>query len=131
MTDGKRRILRTALWFVPAALAAGIINGLLGAGGGVVMLYLIRAVLRRKENGEDLQKDTFASVVAVMLPVSIASAISYASRGAVDMGEMQILTVPALAGGIIGAYLTDRLPSRTVRGIFAVLVIISGIRMVW
>lgn len=131
MTDGKRRILGTAVWFVPAALAAGVINGLLGAGGGVVMLYLIRAVLRRSETGEELQKDTFASVVAVMLPVSIVSAVSYAARGAIDMSEMQVLTLPALAGGIIGAYLTDRLPSKAVRWIFAVLVIISGIRMVW
>lgn len=131
MADNKTEILRTAVWFVPACLAAGVINGLLGAGGGVIMLYLVGAVLRKKSAGEDVQKDSFASVIAVILPVSVVSSISYAARDAINMKELQILILPALIGGIIGAYLTDRLPTRIIRGVFALLVIISGVRMVW
>ncbi len=130
MISNKNGYLAKLWWFVPATLAAGAVNGLLGAGGGVIMLYLVRAVLRMNGDGEAVQKDTFASVVAIMLPVSIVSAISYAAKGNISMEEMQILTLPALVGGVIGAYLTDKLPSRVIRGIFAVLVIISGIRMV-
>ncbi len=130
--DGKSRerriLLRTAMWYAPASLIAGVINGLLGAGGGVIMLYLIAAVLKRR--GDCSGRDVFASVIAVILPVSLVSAVSYAASGLVDMDEMQILLLPALAGGAVGAYLTDRLPVNVIRGIFAVLVIISGIRMV-
>lgn len=127
MTHGKwREIL---WWFVPAALMAGVVNGLLGAGGGVIMLYLVRAMLRQRGDGEGEQKDAFASVVAIMLPVSIISALSYAARGSLDMRELQILTVPALVGGVIGAFLTDRLPVRVVRLVFGILVIVSGVRM--
>ena len=123
-------ILKTAWWFVPATLAAGVINGLLGAGGGVVMLYALSYLLR-KRGSADAGKDAFASVVAVILPVSMISALSYASRGNIDMTKMQVLIIPALIGGMIGAYLTDKLPTRIIRGIFAVLVIISGVRMIW
>lgn len=131
MASEKSKVISAVRWFAPAALAAGIVNGLLGAGGGAIMLYLVRAYLRHEEDGEAAQKDAFASVVAIMLPVSVISAVSYASRGSLDVNEMRILTIPALAGGIIGAYLTDRLPAKTIKGIFAVLVIISGIRMLF
>lgn len=131
MTDKKKEMLRTAAWFVPATLAAGVINGLLGAGGGVIMLYLVRAILFRKGKDEGAQKDAFATVVAVILPVSAVSAVSYAAAGNLDMNELRVLLLPALAGGLFGAYLTDRLPSRIIRWIFAVLVIVSGVRMVW
>lgn len=127
----KKRYFRDIWWFVPAVVIAGAVNGLLGAGGGIIMLYVIRAVLSRREGDGDVQKDTFASVVAVMLPVSLISAISYGIKGNVSMDEMQILTLPAIVGGIIGAVLTDRLPVRVVRIVFAVLVIISGVRMIF
>ena len=123
-------ILKTAWWFVPVCLTAGVINGLLGAGGGVIMLYALSYLLR-KRGGNDAGKDAFASVVAVILPVSLISALSYATRGNLDMTKMQVLIIPAIVGGVVGAYLTDKLPTKVIRGIFAVLVIISGVRMVW
>lgn len=131
MLSNKKVYFKVVWWFVPAAVLAGIVNGLLGAGGGVIMLYVIKAVLSLGEGEGDVGKDTFASVVAVMLPVSLISAISYGAAGNVSMKEMQILTLPAIVGGIIGAYLTDKLPTRVIRGIFAVLVIVSGVRMIF
>lgn len=116
--------------FALGTLAAGTVNGLLGAGGGVIMLYLVRAMLGEREDGEAAQKDAFASVIAIILPVSAISSLSYAARGSFDLGELRILLIPALVGGVIGAYLTDRLSARLIRWIFALLVIISGIRMV-
>ena len=111
-------------------LMAGITNGLLGAGGGVLMMYVVKAVLIGKDDTKNVQKDAFASVVAIMLPVSVVSAISYAARGNLPMDLMVVLTVPALVGGVIGAYLTDKLPTRVIRGVFALLVIVSGVRMI-
>ena len=130
MIGEKKKQFSGLWWFVPSALAAGTVNGLLGAGGGVIMLYLVKAVLTGKEQGEGAQKDVFASVVAIMLPVSVISALSYRANGNLDMERMSTLILPALAGGMIGAYLTDKLPSRVIRGIFALLVIVSGIRMI-
>ena len=131
MIRKKRGIIKTVLWFVPATLAAGVINGLLGAGGGVVMLYVIRAILGHSEDAESASRDAFATVVAVILPVSVVSAVTYGARGNLDMDVMQVFAVPALVGGIVGAYLTDRLPTRLIKGVFAVLVIVSGVRMIW
>lgn len=119
--------------FAAVSLAAGIVNGLLGAGGGIIILYLIRAQNRKRQAdgiaGDGGERDSFATVVAVMLPVSLVSALSYASRGNIDLAQMAPLAIPAMAGGTLGAYLTDRLPVAAVRAAFALLVIFSGIRM--
>lgn len=119
--------------FAEVSLAAGVVNGLLGAGGGIIILYLIRAQNRKRQadgiTGDGGERDSFATVVAVMLPVSLVSALSYASRGNIDLAQMAPLAIPAMAGGTLGAYLTDRLPVAAVRAAFALLVIFSGIRM--
>lgn len=130
MSDNTAKYTGT-LWFIPAVLAAGAVNGLLGAGGGVIMLYVVKAALGKSGDSEATGKDIFATVVAIMLPVSVVSAMTYAVKGNFDFEELKILILPALAGGVIGAYLTDKLPTDVIRMIFAFLVVISGIRMVW
>ena len=130
MIGEKNKQLLKLWWFVPSALIAGAVNGLLGAGGGIIMLYLIKYCLEREYGGEAAQKDAFASVVAVMLPVSVISSLSYGAKGNIDMDRMGNLILPALIGGMIGAYLTHKLPSRIIRGIFALLVVVSGVRMI-
>lgn len=127
--EQKKSLIRYR-WFVFGTLAAGVINGLLGAGGGVIMLYLVRAILNKKKDMESAEKDSLASVIAIILPVSVISSLSYAARGSFDLNEMKILLIPALFGGVIGAYLTDRLSAKLIRWIFALLLIVSGIRMV-
>ena len=116
----RRRIYSPVI--VLAGLFAGVVNGLLGAGGGVIMLYLVQYVMGKESES---QKDAFASVVAVILPVSIVSAVSYGAAGNIDMSMIQVLAIPALVGGALGAYLTDRLPCGIIRGVFAILLIIQ------
>lgn len=125
-TDGTSAVKKAI--FASAAFVAGAVNGLLGAGGGVVMLYLIRYYLG---GGETAERDSYADVVLVMLPVSLVSSISYAARGNIDFSKMAVLAIPALVGGGIGAYLVRRLPTFVIRAIFAVLVIFSGARMLF
>lgn len=131
MIGGESGTERTGTFalFAAVSLAAGMVNGLLGAGGGVIILYLIRAQMRKESAQGGGERDCFATVVAVMLPVSLASALSYASRGNIDFTQVTPLVIPAIVGGTLGAYLTDKLPTTAVRAVFALLVIFSGIRM--
>jgi len=118
---------RTAAALLLCGAAAGFLNGLLGAGGGIVLIYALAAL--KQDDSPDAVRDTFAAAVACILPMTALSALLYASDGRIRWEEVPMLVLPAAAGGILGAFLLDRLPTKLLKKIFAVLVLIAGIRM--
>ena len=79
--------------------AAGIVNGLFGAGGGMVLLPL----LSKTTDLED--KEVFANCVAIILPLSLVSAAVYLLRG----GSFLMQSVPYLIGGALGGVIAGLL----------------------
>lgn len=116
----KRNFPRWGL--ILGGLAAGVINGLLGAGGGVILVFLLRAAL----GPEAESRDIYASALITTLPITLVSVLRYGGAGALPLGEFLPLALPAIAGGIIGALLLDRIHPKITRRIFAALVIFSG-----
>ena len=117
----KRRLL------LLGGLAAGFLNGLLGAGGGILIVWILGKVLG---DATDDGKDIFACALAVMLPISALSTLSYAFSGGIPDHNLGRFLLPGILGGLCGAFLLDRLRIGAVKTIFAVLVILSGIVMV-
>ena len=109
--------------------AAGFINGFLGAGGGILLLYMFHK-LNPNKSGEGA-RDDFAAVVAAVLPLCIVSAISYSSRGSLDMHLFLRFVPGAIVGGVLGAYLTDKIDTAILKTVFALLIIVAGFNMVF
>lgn len=103
-------------------LAAGVINGMLGAGGGVILVFLLRAALGPGTESRDI----YASALITTLPITLVSALRYGGAGALPLGAFLPLTLPSIAGGVVGALLLDRIHPKITRRIFAALVIFSG-----
>ena len=121
---------------------AGIINGLLGAAGGILLVYTLPYFLKADAPlpvpfCHDLTppmegRDRMATALAVMLPVTAVSFISYALSGmAPALSTLTWLFLPATLGGLCGAWLLGRIQADFLRRMFAVLVIVSGIRMIF
>lgn len=113
-------------------LAAGFLNGLLGAGGGILLVAVLGMILTpavREDLPDFDKKDIFAGALAAMLPVTAVSVISYASSGSLSPDGAEYLIFPAILGGLGGALLLDRMSFETVRKIFSLIVIFSGIAM--
>ena len=108
-------------------VCAGFVNGLLGAGGGILAVLALKKILKNKEADE---KDIFANSLAVMLPVSVFSAILYAARKDLSLSGFDAFILPAVFGGIFGAFLLGKLKPRIIRALFGSLVIVSGIIMI-
>ena len=117
--------------------AAGLFNGLLGAAGGILLaLFLphmtLPSVLMGKGEVTTLEdrRDVLATSMAVMLPVSAVSFVTYLARGIrPHFGLSVSILLPAALGGVLGAYLLTRLPAAFLRRLFALLVLIAGLRM--
>ncbi len=105
---------------------AGLLNGLLGAGGGIILVRGGGKVMPREYCGE---RDVFANALCVMLPLSAVSALAYVLRGSVHGLEFTEFILPAVLGGIGGAMLLSVIDTRLLRLIFSALVVWSGVSM--
>ncbi len=107
---------------------AGFANGLLGAGGGILIVFGMTPLLASDPQG---QRDVFANALAVMMPVSIVSVVSYLLAGRFDGAPFSLYLLPAVAGGLVGGFLLDRLKLPWIKRLFAAIVIWSGLYMLF
>ncbi len=119
---------KNALLLASSALLAGLINGLLGAGGGIVAVWGLNRAL--SEHMTD-RRDAFANALLIMLPLSVVSLIFYALRGQLSGVNTSALLLPAIAGGFGGALILDRINVKLLKLIFAVIVVYSGFTMLF
>lgn len=119
--------LKTVLALTVLGLATGFTNGLLGAGGGIIALMGLRALFQKKGvNGHSF----YATIIAVMLPLSALSAWQYHRAGHLPPVSFWHLILPSLLGGALGALLLRRISPHALNCIFSVVVLISGIVLV-
>ena len=106
---------------------AGVLNGLLGAGGGILIVIGLRALLGKKISDS---RRIYATAIAVMLPISVVSAWQYLKGGHISTPSIGIFLFPAILGGGLGALLLRRLKPLLLARIFAAVVLVSGIVLV-
>jgi uncharacterized membrane protein YfcA len=102
------------------ATAAGAFSALFGVGGGAIMVPLLVLWL-----GYGEREATGTSLAAIPLIALLGAAI-HGVAGNVDPGKAAVVGVPALAGVVIGAAVQQRVPTRAVAGLFAVLLVTSA-----
>lgn len=115
------------------ALIAGVVNGLLGAGGGIILIFVLASSLGKLYEGESefyKRRDLMATSLCVMMPVSAFSAIRYGVANMLDFTLIARLILPAVLGGAVGGILLDRLRENLIMKLFALLVIYSGLAMI-
>ena len=110
-------------------IIAGFVNGFLGAGGGIILLWILGRM--NPEKGESAVRDNFASVVLTVLLLSCVSAVTYSHISDIDPSSLLLLVLPGMAGGIAGAYLTDKLNTKILKLTFCVIIVIAGINMIF
>ena len=123
----KGRSMTPFLRLAVFGISAGLANGLLGAGGGILTVFALSSLISDTSYTE---RDIFANALAVMLPISVVSAISYGISGRFEFDSFGIYAVCAMIGGIVGAIFLDRLKVSFIKKIFAAIIIWSGAYLV-
>jgi uncharacterized membrane protein YfcA len=104
-----------------AGTAAGVVNGIFGAGGGMVLLPLLRA-------GKILPEEAlFPSSVAIILPICIVTLLCNGITGLPWKAALPYLLGGAV-GGILAATCGKRIPTLWLHRILGIMIIYGGIR---
>ena len=106
-----------AKYAVSGALA-GAVNGLFGGGGGMVLVPLLSGWCGMEG------KRSFATCVAVILPLSAVSAAVYLLRQGFELAA----ALPYLLGGLVGGRLFRCVSVEWLRGLFASFLVYGGVR---
>ena len=106
-----------------SAVGAGFLSGLIGAGGGIILYFALGALY-----GRGAKENLVTSSVSVML-FCVISLLFYKGSSALDLEGILRLAIPAALGGITGGLLLSKIPTKTVKKLFSVIVIISGVIM--
>lgn len=120
--------------FVCGAVA-GTINGLIGCGGGIIIVYVLSFLFGKgheadETTGETEEKDIFAFAVLSVLPMTAVSVINYLRGGTGLPENIESYIVPAFFGGIAGAFLLEKISSKWLKKIFSLLVIWAGVSLI-
>ena len=112
------------LLLVLIGLAAGILSGLVGVGGGIIVVPALVFFL-----GFSQQQAQGTSLGLLLLPVGILAVINYYNKGHIDIRVVAIMAAAFIIGGWMGSKWALSLPEVTIKRIFAVILFYSAIKM--
>ena len=104
--------------------AGGLLSGLLGVGGGTVMVPLL--VLRAGYK----QRDAHAVSLGAIIPISLASVVTYGAAGQVRLGYALALALGSVIGARVGAGLLARIRERPLKIAFGLFLSAVAILLV-
>lgn len=104
-------------------VAAGMIGGGLGVGGGIVLVPLLAAV------GLERHRAHATSLAAIVL-IAVTGALSFGVADEVDLGLGVVIGIGGIIGSMIGATVMHRVSPRALTIVFAVVLLVAGIRLI-
>ena len=101
---------------------AGAVNGLLGAGGGMVLVPLLTAISKIED------EKVFPASVSIILPISIVSLLG--SRGLTEINFHSVLPylIGSTAGGLLCGFLGKKIPTKWLHRFLGIVILWGGIR---
>ncbi len=103
--------------------AAGLVNGLLGAGGGMVLVPL----LIRWCGLED--KRAFATAISIILPLCLVSIFVYARKAPLPLADAWPYLLGGAAGGVLGGLLFKKMSANLLHKLLGAVILWGGVQL--
>lgn len=110
--------LKTAL----AGFCAGAVNGLFGAGGGMVLVPLLTLMTDMED------QDIFPASVSVILPICIVSLSIGAMTQEFPIAQALPYLLGSIGGGILAGITAKKIPVKWLHRILGSLILWGGVR---
>jgi len=112
------------LGLMAVGLAAGILSGLIGIGGGVVIVPALVFLF-----GYSQHKAEGTTLALMIPPIGILAVLPYLKQGHVDVRAAALICLGFLAGGWIGGHMANSLSNLVLQRVFAIALFLIAVRM--
>jgi len=110
--------------FVAIGLAAGVLAGLFGIGGGILIIPALVGLARMP-----IKEATGTSLGALLLPVGLLGALTYYRAGNLNPRASLLIALGLFFGAWFGARLTQAMAPQLLQRLFAVFLAVMAVRM--
>lgn len=114
----------TVLLLIMVGLAAGVLSGLVGVGGGIIIVPSLIYFL-----GYSQREAQGTSLGLLLLPIGILAVINYYNKGLIDVKAVAVMTLAFVIGGWLGSKLAISISQDMLRKIFAIVLFYTAFRM--
>jgi uncharacterized membrane protein YfcA len=109
---------------IGVGMCGGVINGLFGAGAGLLLVPLIKLVSKLDE------KKVHATTLSCVMLMCVVSSVIFLVNKQVDFRLTLWCLIGSLIGSIIGTVLLQKFKNKVINFIFSGLLIVAGVLMV-
>lgn len=113
-----------ALLIVVLGVAAGAVAGAFGVGGGIIFVPTLTLVLGLS------QLDAEATSLLAIIPVAVLGSWRQTRSGTVRWRDATVIGLVSVVSAVGGALLAEVAPERILRTGFAILLLITAVRLV-
>jgi len=116
------------IWMALIGLAAGILSGLFGIGGGLIIIPALLFL------GFNQHAASGTSLVALLLPVGLLGVLEYYFTGKITIEHIKyglLIAFGLFIGAYLGSVISVSLPSLILRKSFGVLLLVISIKILF
>ena len=115
----------TLIGILIIGLAAGILGGMVGVGGGLIVVPALVFFFGYSQHAAQ-----GTSLGLLVLPVAILGMLNYYKQGYVDFRVVALLALGFVAGSYLGSKWALSLPQETIKKYFALLLFYTAFKMI-
>ena len=119
----EKKFKKQTLILVGVGVVGGVVNGLFGAGAGLLLVPLIKLVSKLDE------KKVHATTLSCVLLMCVVSSIVFFVNKQVDYELTLWCLIGSLCGAILGTVLLQKFKNWIISLIFSCLLIVAGVLM--
>jgi hypothetical protein len=116
--------VRVILTLLVIGLAAGVLAGMFGIGGGILIVPALVFLA-----GMPIKTATGTSLGALLLPVGLLGAYAYWRQGHIDPRASLLVAAGLFVGAYFGARVTELVSGPLLQRLFATFLVVVAVRM--
>lgn len=114
--------MKEKMGYILAGTVAGAVNGLLGAGGGMILVPLLTLL------GKLEDEKVFPTSVAIIFPICLVSLSVSPGLSDLPWSEAWPYLLAAIPGGLLAGFLDKKIPVKWLHRALGILIIYGGVR---